>query len=286
MYKSLSTDLLSMRVDLPGAIELASRHGFAGVDTGPGWVTAPELDVKATRDLFQKTGTHPGYIGLAPGRVPVPEPDWQSALAQLPTVAKRAQQLGYRRAALVVLPFHETLAFEQAFAEHVRRLNAVMTILDDHGIALALEYVSPLSRRAPYPYAFVHDLDGMLGLCDALDSPNVGLLLDCFHWHCAGESVADLVKLAPNRVVIVHVNDAPPIPSEEQTVMNRALPGATGVIDIAGFMGALQGIGYDGPITCEPMAPAISALAAVNEDALLSRISASLDAIWPTTVSK
>ena len=32
----------------------------------------------------------------------------------------------------------------------------------------------------------------------------------------------------------------------------RALPGATGVVDIAGFLGALNTIGYDGPIVPEP----------------------------------
>lgn len=279
MYKSLLPEMLSIKADLVGSIELASRHGFVGVDATSGLLTEPILDVEAVRDLFRAKGIRPGYIGLSPGRVPVPEADWRAALAQLPTVAERAQRLGYRRAALVVLPFHETLSFEEAFREHVRRLNQAMTILDDYDIALALEYVSPLSRRAAYPHTFVHDMAGMLRLCDALDSPNVGLLLDSFHWHCAGESVADLEQLAPSRVVVVHVNDAPRLLSEEQTVMNRALPAATGVIDIAGFMGALRTIGYDGPITCEPMAPAITALGAENDEQILSQVSASLDAV-------
>ncbi len=40
----------------------------------------------------------------------------------------------------------------------------------------------------------------------------------------------------------------------------RNLPGATGVIDIAGFLQALQSIGYDGPITPEPFYPALAEL--------------------------
>ncbi|MBC8134401.1 MAG: sugar phosphate isomerase/epimerase, partial [Fibrella sp.] len=129
--------------------------------------------------------------------------------------------------------------------------------------------------------AFVHDLAGMLRLCDALDSPHAGLLLDSFHWHCAGETVADLERLTPARVVVVHVNDAPPIPREAQVVGERALPGATGVVDIAGFMGALKTIGYAGPVTCEPMASAIAALGASGDDEVLSQVSVSLDAILP-----
>jgi sugar phosphate isomerase/epimerase len=279
MYKSLMTDLLSLSADLPRAIDLAARHGFGGVDTGAGALAAPDLNIDMVRDRLQRTGIRPGYVSLAPGRVPVPESDWQTALASLPLVAARAQSLGFRRAALVVLPFHETLPFDDAFAEHVRRLNQMTAILEDHGIALALEYVSPLSRRSPYPYPFVHDLAGMLRLCAAVDSPHVGILLDSFHWHCANESVADIEGLSADQVVVVHVNDAPDIPTLEQTVGNRALPGATGVIDIAGFIGALKTIGYDGPITCEPMAGALAALAVDGDDAILSRVSASLDLI-------
>lgn len=281
MYKSLMTDLLSVKADLSRAIELAVRHRFGGVDTTSGMLSGPQLDIQAVCALLHRTGVRPGYVGLSPGRAPVPEPDWQAALAELPLVARRAQRLGFHRAVLVVLPFHETLSFDDAFAEHVRRLNEMTAILDDHDIALGLEYVSPLSRRSPYPHAFVHDLSGMLRLCDALDSPNVGLLLDSFHWHCAGETVADLERLTNKQVVAVHVNDAPPVSREAQVVGERALPGATRVIDIAGFMGALKTIGYDGPVTCEPMAGAIAALSAQSEDAVLTRVAMSLDAILP-----
>jgi sugar phosphate isomerase/epimerase len=51
----------------------------------------------------------------------------------------------------------------------------------------------------------------------------------------------------------VHVNDAPTgIAIDEQVDNVRDLPGATGVIDIAVFLGALQEMGYDGPVMVEP----------------------------------
>ncbi|MES2460164.1 MAG: sugar phosphate isomerase/epimerase family protein [Armatimonadota bacterium] len=282
MYKSLMPELLSLSADLPRAIEMASRYGFDGVDTGSGTLADPSLDIGTVRDLLQQNGVRPGYFGLAPGRVPVPEDDWQTAVAGLPLVARNARALGFTRAALVVLPFHETLTFDDAFSEHVRRLNEIMPILDDHAVALALEYVAAPSRRAPYSNHFVYDLAGMLRLCEATDSPNVGILLDSFHWHGASETVADLELLTPEKIVVVHVNDAPDLPLDEQTIGNRALPGATGVIDIRGFMGALKTVGYDGPITCEPMAGAIRAISETgNESVILSAVSASLDAIMP-----
>jgi len=39
---------------------------------------------------------------------------------------------------------------------------------------------------------------------------------------------------------------------DEQLDNKRELPGQTGVIDLAAFMGALDDIGYDGPVSVEP----------------------------------
>lgn len=279
MYKSLFPEFLSINATLPEAIALAQRHGFVGVDTSAGHLLTPELDTATVQAQLRDSGVRPGYFSLAPGRIPTGEAEWQAALANLPEVARRASVLGYRRAALVLLPFHETLPYDAAFAEIVGMVNKMMAILDDFGIALGLEYVSPLTRRAPYTHHFIHDLKGLKTLWDAVDSPNVGLLLDTFHWHCAGETVADLEALGPERVVVVHLNDAPPLPLEEQTVFERALPGATGVINTTGFLRALRTIGYEGPLTCEPMASAIAALPEQGEDAVLAQTSAALEAV-------
>jgi sugar phosphate isomerase/epimerase len=237
------------------------------------------LDVAAASAAMEAASICGGYVMLSPIRVPVPDAQWADALAELPLVALRAEALGFRRAVIVVMPFHETLPFEQAMESNVRLINQLTNVLDDHGIALGLEYVSPVTRRAPYHHEFIHNLAGALNLIARLDSSKAGLLLDSFHWHCAGETAKDLERLCPSKIVAVHVNDALPIPTAEQTVGERAMPGATGVIDIAAFMGALTSVGYDGPITCEPMASAINALGDIGEDGVVAAASKSLDAI-------
>ena len=123
----------------------------------------------------------------------------------------------------------------------------------------------------------------MLALCDALTSPHAGLLLDSFHWHCAGEDTDAITRLAAARVVVAHINDAPNLPREAQTVGDRNLPGETGVIDLPGFVGALRSIGYDGPVTCEPMAKAIAALPRKDEDGIVETVSAALRGTLPET---
>jgi sugar phosphate isomerase/epimerase len=59
--------------------------------------------------------------------------------------------------------------------------------------------------------------------------------------------------LKSDQVVAVDLNDAPTgIPREKQIDGQRELPLATGVIDVASFLNALQKIGYDGPVRAEP----------------------------------
>jgi sugar phosphate isomerase/epimerase len=66
--------------------------------------------------------------------------------------------------------------------------------------------------------------------------------------------------------VYVHVNDAPAgRPKDEMKDSPRELPGATGVIDIAAFLQALQEIGYDGPVTPEPFSELLKTIDSPEE---------------------
>jgi sugar phosphate isomerase/epimerase len=81
-----------------------------------------------------------------------------------------------------------------------------------------------------------------------------------------------LSALTREFLVHVHVNDAPPdVPRVELVDHRRKLPGATGVIDLDGFMQALAASGYDGPVTAEPFDPDINAMPAEEAVARTAR---------------
>lgn len=263
MYSSLSPHMLGITADAFQTIEMAGRHGFAGVDinliqddaaieaAGPASFTAS----------LAASGLRPGVVTLLPIRTAAADAEWDEAVTQLPRRASLAARLGYTRSTIVVLPFHETLNFSRNLEMHVRRLRSVAGILADHGIRLGLEYVAPKTRRENQPFVFIHDLAGLLEMLEAVRRPNLGLLLDCFHWHCAGETGENLRHLQAHQVVAVHVNDAVAgRPVDAQLATERELPGATGVIDLHTFMSALRGIRYDGPIIAEPMNKTLNAL--------------------------
>lgn len=258
MYKSLMADMIAIDADPLGIVGYAKRYGFQGVDLRLDKQEANlrSLGVDAFKSALKDAGLRVGYCSILPGKISCDPQMWDEGVERLPSLARLAQQLGYTRTTTVVLPFDDEQPFDSFFQLHLDRINQAAPVLADHGLALGLEYVSPVSRRAGHKHPFVYNLKGMRELYRASDYENVGVMLDSFHWHCAGETVADLEGLSASEVVAVHVNDLiADRPVDEQVVTERALPCETGLIDIAAFIGALETIGYDGPITSEPTNP-------------------------------
>ncbi|BCM88936.1 hypothetical protein IAD21_00778 [Abditibacteriota bacterium] len=262
MYLSFAPGLLGIKTDFVGALDLAARYGFVGVDSSVAQLASlTENDVAALQEQFAILKLRPGYFGLDPVVVSAPAETWNNGVELLKVAAPIAQTLGYTRAIAVVLPFSETRPRAENFAFHLARLGEILPILAENGIALGLEYVSPLTRRAPYEHHFIHDLRGTLELIAAAKAPNLGLLLDSFHWFCAGEKAADIARLSPEQLVAVHLNDAiQNRPRDEQLAFERELPGDSGEIDLHAFIKALNAMNYQGPLTCEPMNKALNDL--------------------------
>jgi sugar phosphate isomerase/epimerase len=141
------------------------------------------------------------------------------------------------------------------------RLRPAAQILADHGVRLGLEFVGPRTLRQGHKFSFISTMEGMLGLCAAIGTGNVGLLLDSFHWYTAHGTAQDIASLRNQDVVLVHLNDgvAGKGPDEQQDLV-RALPGETGVIDLTTFLGGLRAIGYDGPVVVEPFSDRLKAM--------------------------
>ncbi len=262
MYPNLNPDMIGIRANLPKTIALAQEYGFEGVDfsivEAADLVDAHGLDY--ARDLFASANVRPGAWGF-PVDFRRDEAIWRQGLEALPRLARMAQALKCERTATWIMPCSDELEFRPNFDFHVARLRPAVEILDDYGCRLGLEFVGPRTMRTSQQHQFIYTLAGMLELGQAIGVGNVGLLLDAYHLYTSHGTLDELRKLTNREVVTVHVNDAPAgVPVDEQLDNVRALPGETGVIDIAGFLQALQIIGYDGPVTAEPFSERLRAL--------------------------
>ena len=260
MFANLNPGVLGLSVPFPEGVRLAQRHGFRGVDLDfPDLPAAvAENGTARQRDLLAQHGLQPGAWNLPFAPHLLSEQEWRVALAGLPAGVAMAAALGATRSGIAVHPGSNERSYDENFTFHVARYQPVARVMADHGIRLALEFLGPETLFREFRYPFIRSAAGMMELARAIGF-NCGLLLDAYHWHCAGGMRTDLAAIPPAAIVHVHVNDAPAgIPRAELMDLSRKLPCATGVVDLAGFMNALVTAGYDGPVTPEPFDPTLA----------------------------
>ena len=236
MYKALSPGAMGLKpANLQETIHLAKTAGFEGV----------EVHITEVADLIETQHAETvsrmfwNSIGIKPAGWAMPidwrseEAKWREGLKQLPRLAKASAAINCHRTFTWVMPCSKDRPFEENCKFHIERFKPISEILGESGIHFGLEFIGPKTLRESQKFPFIHKMADMLAM-DAEIGPNMGLLLDCWHWYTSGATVEELRALKPEQVVYVHVNDAPPIPVDEQLDSHRALPGATVILTSPG----------------------------------------------------
>ena len=278
MYKTLSSGLLG----IPGKtlrddVQYAVKFGYEGV----------LFDIKAVstgfspsefNDLLAKNNLKSGGFGL-PVDFRKDQETFDAGFKNLKAYCEFAKQTGTTRCNTWLMPCSDTLDYKSNFKLHRDRLAQIAKLYGEYGVRLGLEFVGPATLRKGKAHEFIHNLDGLNELLDAIGTSNVGYLLDAFHWDTAGQVSADFKKITNEKIVVVHINDgAKGVTLEEQMDQQRELPGATGVLRIGEFMKGLKDLNYDGPVAVEPFNAALRALPA--EEAIKAA-KAATDKVWP-----
>lgn len=242
-------------------IDLASRHGFESIEPlGEELAKISDSDLAAMKEVMSAKKLVWASAGLSVDFRNDNE-KFADGMKALPRIAKGLERAGVTRVGTWLMPSHPTLTYRQNFSQHAVRLRAVASVLKDHGLRLGLEYVGTQSLLTRGKFPFLHTFAETQELIAEIGTGNVGFVLDSWHWWTAGDTVADILSLKKEDVVLVDLNDAPPgIRKELQQDNQRELPAATGVIEVEPFLSALQKIGYDGPVRAEPFNAALNAL--------------------------
>lgn len=274
MYRTLNPGAIDVSVPFEEGARLAARYGFEGLALDTDFLLTQGPD--AVQEILAANGLRPGSFGL-PVDLRGSDEAFEASLAKLEPIAKAAQRVGCTRASTYIFSWSDDRDFKANFEFHRERLTRPAAVLAQHGIALGLEFLGPKTLRDGQAHEFIYTVAGMLELCEAV-GPNMGLLLDAWHWYTGTNDPADLDLLTKENVVDVHVNDAPEgLARDEQLDNVRCLPGETGVIDLNSFLGRLQQLGYDGPVVVEPFNAPLRAMA--PEDAVRTTAEA-LGKVW------
>lgn len=228
-------------------IKLAGAYGFQAVDLDAASLIN-RYGVEQARELLASNGVVIGSIGL-PVEWRTTEEAFLEGLEKLASSAAAAAALGCTSCCTYILPSTDLKA-ARFMALATRRLRTCAQILGAYGIRLGLEFVGPHHLRTRWENPFIWTLEETLEWIDAIGESNVGLLFDAYHWYTNSLTVADIEALRQEQIVHVHINDAPDVPVEEALDNGRVYPGE-GVIDLVGFLQALNRIGYKGAVSQE-----------------------------------
>lgn len=245
MYVSLNGATISNRAPWPEFAHLAQRVGYGGVDVNLG--RAMDEGVDSTRALFKELKLKPASVGL-PVEFRKDDAAFQDSLKRLEPAAQFASAIDCPRMVTWIMASSDTPKAELRKI-YKDRFQAVSEVLRRSQVRLGLEFLGPLQHRTRSPHEFIWRMDEMLEFAREC-GPNMGLLLDSWHWHHAGATPADIVAAGKRGIVHVHLADAPKLPPEQIRDNERLLPGE-GVVDWNGFFGALKKIGYEDGLSPE-----------------------------------
>jgi sugar phosphate isomerase/epimerase len=244
MFLSLNSTLVANRVPWPEFARLAAKVGFAGVDVP---TKAMDDGAEATRALLSSLSLRAGILNL-PVEFRKDDATFQSDLKKLDAAAHFAVGVDCPRMATWVMPSSQTPKPELRKL-YKERFRACADVLARSHVRLGIEFVSPLHLRKLYPHEFIWRMDEMVEFAREC-GPNVGVMLDSWHWHHAGGTVQDILAAGKERSVHVQLADAPDLPPKKIVDGERLMPGE-GVIDFTAFLQALRKIGYNDGVSPE-----------------------------------
>jgi 2-keto-myo-inositol isomerase len=158
-----------------------------------------------------------------------------------------AQAIGAETVIVVPSPRPKGVSLAAIERESVRVLRELSAMARPYGVRLAYEFLG-------FADCTVNTLAQCAAIVEKVARPNVGLVLDTFHFFAGGSSLASIREANPEKIFIVHINDVERAPRRKMHDALRLYPGK-GILPLAGILRALKAVGYAGGFSVEIFRP-------------------------------
>jgi len=239
----------TMRATLEEDVRAAKSAGFKALEIWAGkmnhYLQTHSLD--DLRALFTSNEIQPASINSIE-HITFKGNDYSQIRKQCQRYSEIAQAIGCDTIVVVPSPTPPGATWADIKRESIRVLTDLAQIAAAHNVKLAYEFLGQ-------PDCSVSTLAQCWEIVHEANLPNVGLVLDTFHFYAGGSTLDSILQVAPDKIYIFHINDAEDKPRETLTDAHRLLPGE-GVIPLLGILGNLRTIGFDGLCSIELFRPA------------------------------
>jgi 2-keto-myo-inositol isomerase len=158
-----------------------------------------------------------------------------------------AQAIGAETVIVVPSPRPKGVSLAGIERESIRVLRELSAMARPSGVRLAYEFLG-------FADCTVNTLAQCAAIVEKVARPNVGLVLDTFHFFAGGSRIASIREANPEKIFIVHINDVERAPRRKMHDALRLYPGK-GILPLAGILRALKVIGYAGGFSVEIFRP-------------------------------
>jgi 2-keto-myo-inositol isomerase len=229
-----------------GSLEGWSRAGIKYVE-----LTNTQLDgflktdsLAAARQVLTDLGLTPVCAACGVGGLWTPSPDRSAATENLKRRCEMFAALGLKR---IYAPAGSIQKFTQDDYKAVAgAMHEAGEIARQFGITVLVEAVRGSN--------FMSTLATLLKTTREAAHPNVGPLLDCYHFWSGLNKFEDLDEIHPREIGHVHFQDTPDMPRELLDNSTRVIPG-DGIAPLTRILRKLADKGYAGPLSVELFLP-------------------------------
>jgi 2-keto-myo-inositol isomerase len=239
----------TMKADLATDIRVASEAGFDCLEIWSAKLRT-YLQDNTTEDLaalFNEHRIEPYSINSIE-HVTFRTPDRRAELLfECEQLSRIASEIGCPYVVVVPGGLPEGVTHNDIIEESVRVLRELAGVAQGFGVSLAFEF---LGQRD----CSVQTLSLAHEIVREVARPNVGLVIDSFHFYAGGSTIESIDTLDADRLFIFHINDAEDRPRAELEDRHRLLPGL-GILPLGEIIAALRRISYDRVTSVEIFRP-------------------------------
>ena len=230
-------------------LELCEKHGYDYIE-----IRLDKLreylqlhTVKELAEFFEKSQLKPYAFNALEFIIFRDEAGYAQILADLKFLCETGVIINCHK--IVVVPTFDVgdKTLTEIADESVNRLRELAAIAAGYNVALAFEFVG-------YPNCSVNCFEEAYKIVERVDLNNVGIVLDCFHFHAMKSKIAALKAADPKKIFIFHLDDCEDLPPGWLRDNHRVWPG-TGAVDLKAIFGALKEIGYSEMASVELFRP-------------------------------
>jgi len=239
----------TMKADLETDIRAASGAGFGWLEI---WASKLRVFLKSHTtadldDLFAAHNIKPYSINSIERITFRDAGGHRSLLAECEDLCQVAEEIRCPYIVVVPSPLPPGASGSEVIDESRRVLCELAGIAAQHGVDLAFEFLGQ-------PGCSVQTLALADEIVRDVGQPNVGLVIDSFHFYAGGSTIESIDAIDPSRLFIFHINDAEDLPLEQLEDRHRLLPGL-GILPLREIVAALRRLRYDRVVSVEIFRP-------------------------------